>query len=154
MRERTAGTIINNTSISGRMPMLGQGAYGAAKHALEGYSDTLRPELSQYEIDVVLIEPGPVDTRFGETALQKKDGIDYPDAYEWFETMYDDRTVIDQAPGAISPDRVAQTMLRAANSRTPRTPYLVGPHAQPVAFEGLVPDWARDLEFDLFRRFM
>lgn len=68
MREHGSGTIINNSSIYGRVPMIGQGAYCASKYALEGISDTLRAELSEYDIDVVLIEPGPVDTRFGDRA--------------------------------------------------------------------------------------
>lgn len=154
MRERNAGTVINNSSIFGRMPMIGQGSYVASKHALEGYTDTLRAELSEYDIDVVLIEPGPVDTRFGETALREKAAIDRSDAYEWFDEMYDDRTFIDQAPGAISPDRVARTMVRAATSDAPLTRYLVGPHAQPVAFEGMFPDKIQDLSFNMFKRFL
>lgn len=154
MRERESGTIINNSSIYGRTPMIGQGPYTASKHALEGLSDTLRAELSEYDIDVVLVEPGPVDTRFGETALRKKAELDRSDAYEWFDEMYDDRTFIDQMPGAITPDRVARTMVRAAKNPRPRSRYLVGPHAQPVAFEGMVPDRARDTGFDFFRRFL
>lgn len=45
-------------------------------------------------------------------------------------------------------------MLRAANSRTPLIRYLVGPHAQPVAFEGVFPDRVRDQGFDPFKRFL
>lgn len=103
---------------------------------------------------MVLVEPGPVDTRFGATALGTKTGIDRSNEYEWFEEMYDDRTFIDQMPGTITPDRVARTMLRAANSRSPLTRYLVGPHAQPVAFEGMFPDQVRDMGFDMFKRFL
>ena len=66
--------------------------------------------------------------------------------------MYDDRTFIDQASGAITPDRVARTMLRAVNSTAPLTRYLVGPHAQPVAFEGMFPDQFRDQGFEMFKR--
>lgn len=154
MRKRDSGTIINNSSIYGRVPMIGQSAYCASKYALEGISDTLRAELSEYDIDVVLIEPGPVDTRFGETALREKRGIERSDAYEWFDEMSDDRTFIDRAPGAITPDRVARTMLRAANSSAPLTRYIVGPHAQSVAFEGMVPDLFRDQGFDVFKRFL
>lgn len=134
--------------------MIGQGVYVGLKHALEGISDTLRAELSEYDIDVVLVEPGPVNTQFGSTALRTKAEIDRSDGYEWFDEMYDDRSFIDQVPGAITPDRVARTMLRAANSRDPLTRYLVGPHAQPVAFEGMFPDQARDLAFDMFKRFL
>lgn len=62
MRERKQGTIINVSSISGRMAMPGLGPYSATKFALEGFSESLRFELLPLGIHVVLIEPGSYKT--------------------------------------------------------------------------------------------
>lgn len=62
MRMQKQGRIINMSSISGRMGFPGLSAYTASKHALEGYSESLRLELKPFGIDVSLIEPGSYQT--------------------------------------------------------------------------------------------
>ncbi|MEH7155013.1 SDR family oxidoreductase [Neobacillus drentensis] len=62
MRTRKKGRIINISSISGRFAFPGLSAYVASKHALEGYSESLRLELKPFGIDVSLIEPGSYQT--------------------------------------------------------------------------------------------
>ncbi|PFP30605.1 short-chain dehydrogenase [Bacillus sp. AFS073361] len=62
MRARKQGRIINISSISGRLGFPGLSAYVASKHALEGYSESLRLELKPFGIDVSLIEPGSYQT--------------------------------------------------------------------------------------------
>lgn len=62
MRERGQGTIINVSSISGRMAMPGLAPYSASKFALEGFSESLRFELLPLGIHVVLVEPGSYKT--------------------------------------------------------------------------------------------
>ncbi|MEH7074637.1 SDR family oxidoreductase [Neobacillus drentensis] len=62
MRTRKKGRIINISSISGRFAFPGLSAYVASKHALEGYSESLRLELKPFGIDVALIEPGSYQT--------------------------------------------------------------------------------------------
>ncbi|MFJ7726422.1 SDR family oxidoreductase [Neobacillus sp. NPDC097160] len=62
MRANGHGRIINMSSISGRMGFPGLSAYVASKHALEGYSESLRLELKPFGIDVSLIEPGSYQT--------------------------------------------------------------------------------------------
>ena len=69
MRRQGEGRIIQNSSILGLVAMPYRGAYNASKFALEGLSDTLRQELSGTGIHVVLIEPGPVLSRFRANAL-------------------------------------------------------------------------------------
>ena len=56
------GVIFNISSISGKIGMPGVGAYTASKFGLEGLSHTLRRELMKYEVDVVIIGPGPIKT--------------------------------------------------------------------------------------------
>jgi short-subunit dehydrogenase len=63
MRRRKEGTIINITSIGGIMGLPFQGYYSAAKFALEGWSEALRMELRQFNIKIIVIEPGDFHTR-------------------------------------------------------------------------------------------
>lgn len=62
MRDQRSGTIVNLSSVSGRMALPGLGAYAASKHAVEGMSESWRAELAPWGIRVVLIEPGPFKT--------------------------------------------------------------------------------------------
>ncbi len=62
MRSAGSGLIINTSSLVGRISPPFFGTYTATKHALEGYSQALRYELSPFGVDVVLVEPGPFGT--------------------------------------------------------------------------------------------
>lgn len=62
MRNQRKGKIINMSSISGRIGFPGLSPYVSSKHALEGYSESLRLELKPFGIDVHLIEPGSYRT--------------------------------------------------------------------------------------------
>ena len=68
MRARGFGRIIQNSSVLGIAALPFRGAYVASKFALEGLSDTLRLELHGTGIDVSLIEPGPITSRFRANA--------------------------------------------------------------------------------------
>ncbi|HAT6935728.1 TPA: SDR family NAD(P)-dependent oxidoreductase [Legionella pneumophila] len=69
MREQGQGRIINISSILGVVSMPFRGAYNASKYALEGLSDTLRLELSGSGIKIITIEPGPINSRFRDNAV-------------------------------------------------------------------------------------
>ena len=62
MRKAGTGLIINTSSLVGRMSPPFFGTYTATKHALEGYTQALRYEVSPFGVDVVLVEPGPFGT--------------------------------------------------------------------------------------------
>ena len=87
LRANGSGRIVNCSSVLGLVAMKWRGAYNASKFAVEALSDTLRLELRGSNIHVVLIEPGPIATRFTEHALEAFDrNIDqtashYQDAY-------------------------------------------------------------------------
>lgn len=70
MRRQGHGRIVQNSSILGLMPLPYRGAYVASKYALEGLTDTLRLELAGSGIQVSLIEPGPILSRFRDNALR------------------------------------------------------------------------------------
>jgi short-subunit dehydrogenase len=67
MRKNERGRIINISSISGRIGFPGMSPYTASKHALEGFSESLRLELKPSGIDVVLVEPGSYRTNIWST---------------------------------------------------------------------------------------
>lgn len=69
IRANGGGRIINNSSVLGLVAMKWRGAYNATKFAIEALSDTLRLEVRSSGIHVVLIEPGPIKSRFVEHAL-------------------------------------------------------------------------------------
>ncbi len=68
MLKQQRGWIIQNSSVLGLVAMQYRGAYIASKFAIEGYTDTLRLELSNTPIRISLIEPGPIETQFRHTA--------------------------------------------------------------------------------------
>ncbi|MEH7419327.1 SDR family oxidoreductase [Neobacillus drentensis] len=78
MRARKQGRIINMSSISGRFGFPGLSAYTASKHALEGYSESLRLELRPFGIDVSLIEPGSYQTNIWSSVDQLENNPDSP----------------------------------------------------------------------------
>lgn len=69
MRENNAGKIINISSGAGKVYFAMGAWYVASKHALEGWSDSLRVELKPFNIDVVLIEPGAISTEFNDVSV-------------------------------------------------------------------------------------
>ncbi len=78
MREKKSGRIINITSMGGKIYTPLGSWYHATKHALEGWSDCLRLELAPLGIDVIVIEPGLIETGFGDVlaeGLLKRSGV-------------------------------------------------------------------------------
>lgn len=129
MRRQGHGRIIQNSSILGFAPMPYRGAYNCAKFALEGLTDTLRLELKGSGIQVSLIEPGPILSRFRVNALQKlKDNINMDDSIH--RTQY--RAAIQRlaSPGPAVPftlpaEAVVRRLIHALESRHPRARYYV-----------------------------
>jgi NAD(P)-dependent dehydrogenase (short-subunit alcohol dehydrogenase family) len=141
MRSRRRGRIINVSSVAGRVATPFMGAYNASKFALEGMSDALRLELSPFSIKVVLIEPGPVRSNFGE-AVQETVSTDSP--YARFQRRWrGTRGASDFF--SRSADHCAAVIVRAALSPHPRVRYRVTPHALLAEIgRRLVPDRVTD----------
>jgi NAD(P)-dependent dehydrogenase (short-subunit alcohol dehydrogenase family) len=73
MRKNSSGTIVNVSSIGGKVGLLPFfTAYHASKFALEGYTESLRQELNEFGINVILIEPGAVGTNFMDNMKNAK----------------------------------------------------------------------------------
>src|SRR5919112_2587895 len=69
MRNQGSGNIINVSSVGGKIGLPLNSAYISSKFALEGLSESMRYELEQFGIDVILIEPGVVKTNFFENVV-------------------------------------------------------------------------------------
>jgi len=120
MRERRGGTIINVSSVAGRMSAPFMSLYHASKYAIEGLSDSLRFEASLHGIRVKLIEPGHFKTGFIDRSLRVTQHPEYEvplrNYMEWVH-LEDER-----APG---PEPVAEAILRAAEDTSPKLRYPV-----------------------------
>ncbi len=68
MRARKFGKIFNISSVGGKFGTPLGGWYHASKHALEGYSDSLRNEVRPFGIDVIIIEPGAIESEWSGVA--------------------------------------------------------------------------------------
>jgi NAD(P)-dependent dehydrogenase (short-subunit alcohol dehydrogenase family) len=147
MRDQEAGTIINLSSVNGRIAHPTSGIYSGSKFALEAMSDALRSEVAGFGIDVVLIEPGPVDTDFWDRATTEESvpESERTPAYEAFYRAADDAgTVGSGGPIAIAPEDVADTVLNAASCTDPAARYPVGTFARLALLGRFLPDSWRD----------
>lgn len=151
MREAESGTIVNVSSVTGRLSSPGMGAYSASKFALEAMSDALRGEVETFGVDVAVVQPGPVDTNFDDRADAELDPLDQTDAYESVYKAYDDARNLGGV-GSVSPEAVANVILEAGTSTNPQSRYTVGPVSRYGVLAGLLPDWFRDAVFRLLRR--
>ena len=81
MRSQRAGKIVNVTSIGGKMATPLGGWYHASKFAVEGLSDSLRMEVKQFGVDVIIIEPGGVKTEWAGIAIDHANNASGSSAY-------------------------------------------------------------------------
>ncbi len=155
MRDQEDGTIVNVSSVSGRVSAPGTGAYSSSKAALEFVSDALRGEVDGFGVDVVLVEPGPVATEFTERYEDElTEGLDRrTDVYGWiYDTLEDASVVGGSAPIAADPERVAMVIHDAAEATDPKARYPVGRVAKLMILSRFLPDDLRDLAYRLYRK--
>ncbi|GAB3319156.1 SDR family oxidoreductase [Haloplanus rallus] len=153
MRRRREGTVVNVSSVAGRLSFPGGGVYAGSKFALEAMTDALRAEVDEYGVDAVLIEPGPVDTDFTDRAEAEIEGVERSGAYEDFYDVFEDTQAIGGGgPGAVQPERVAEEVLNAASATKPASRVPVGTLARVSVLGRFVPDRLRDRAFSLLDR--
>ena len=154
MREREDGTIINVSSVAGRIAAPGMGPYSASKHAIEGYSDSLRRELDPFGVDVSVVQPGPVKTAFRDRVDDELGRLDRTDAYEDLYAFQEDATLLGgDSPIAVHPAEVAEAIVEAAVSTDPEPRYVVGRAAQLLVYTRFLPDRVSDGLFAAIQRF-
>ncbi|SDG22013.1 SDR family oxidoreductase [Halorientalis regularis] len=154
MREQGEGTIVNVSSVAGRVATPGMGVYNGSKFALEGLTDALRGEVDDYGVDAVLIEPGPVDTNFDERADEElENGTERSGAYDSIYAFYEEgQTFGGTSALSVPPTDVAETILEAACSPDPDPRYPVGQLAKYSSFLRFVPDRLRDGAYRLVKK--
>jgi NAD(P)-dependent dehydrogenase (short-subunit alcohol dehydrogenase family) len=154
MRKQGWGKIVNLSSVGGTLTLPGGAFYHATKHAVEALSDAMRFEVGGFGIDVVVIQPGPIKTEFGNTAIANvgrvsQNGSAYAafnqhvagkihEAFEgWMAVM------------AGAPEDVARAIERGISASRPRTRYPITAAARTMM---LLRRWLPDRGFDAFLR--
>ncbi len=129
MRRKGEGRIVNVSSMGGEMVMPLGGAYHASKFAVEAISDALRLEVARFGIKVVVIQPGPIKTKFGDRFSSSRAVAPSSGPYDRFKTIIRDRYMEfykDPIGGATS-EQVAEVILEAATAPSPRTRVKISP---------------------------
>ena len=146
MRQKGSGSIVNITSMGGKIYTLLGGWYHATKHALEGWSDSLRLELAPFGINVVVVEPGLIETGFGNVvaeSLLKRSGSG---AYAELTQAVAESTKDAYRPGRGSnPKVIAAVVSKAVKAKRPRTRYTAGKYAKAMI---AMRNWLGDRMFD------
>jgi NAD(P)-dependent dehydrogenase (short-subunit alcohol dehydrogenase family) len=142
MIERRSGRIVNIGSILGRLTLPFSGAYSASKHAVESISDALRMELAPFGIEVVLVEPGPVESAFSDNARRRIEPLlaraDTP--FEHLRSVVE-RRLASTRTGAVTAAACAEVIARASLAPRPPPRILVTRRARAAL-------WARRLLTD------
>jgi NADP-dependent 3-hydroxy acid dehydrogenase YdfG len=148
MREQRSGRIVNIGSMGGKLTFPGGGAYHASKYAVEALSDALRFEVAGFGVEVVLVEPGLITTKFDEKVAAGMPEFDGPYA-EFNQAVLKSTTEVYAGPMAKlggPPEAVAKTIEKALTKKHPKPRYLVTPSAYgAIATRRMMPDRAWDL---------
>ena len=144
MRAQKAGRIVNISSVMGLIPAPYMALYGASKHAVEGYSESLDHEVRGQGVRVVLVEPAFTRTAFDRNLVRSDAPLDVYDV----ERAGRDRFLSEAMESADAPDVVAKVVVKAATASTPKPRYTAGSKARQVSFlRRFVPAGAFDRSF-------
>jgi short-subunit dehydrogenase len=129
MRRQGYGRIVQNSSVLGLVTLAYRGAYVASKFALEGLTDTLRLELEGSGIQVSLIEPGPVESRFRPNGHAKfRENIDLEHSVHRDRYRAAEERLLKEGPAqpfTLPPEAVLKKLIHALESPRPKPRYYV-----------------------------
>jgi short-subunit dehydrogenase len=130
MREQKSGTIINISSVLGETYGPLAGWYLSSKHALEGWSDALRVELKEFDIDVVIVQPGAINTNFFNVSRSYLDKYkqDSNYAHLYGEPVADSENSV--LSNQSEPIVIAKVINKAINAKNPKTRYSAGAYSK------------------------
>ena len=141
MRGAKSGTIVNISSMGGRIWMPIGGWYHATKHAVEVLSDTMRVETRPFGVRVVVVQPGAIESEWSGIAARtlresSKDSV--------YGTLIAPMAkILEGYTSAAKPEVVADAVSRAVNSPNPRRRYATPMDARIfIFFRWLLPEWA------------
>ena len=129
--KKTAGRIINISSISGLFNSPFNGAYSISKHALESMTDVYRRELRRYGIKVIAIEPGPIKTDIWQKNLNSMDKYTHTDYNDVLQKA--DMMIEKAETSALPVSRISNLILKCLTKRNPKTRYIV--HKKKLLFK-------------------
>ena len=129
MRRQGSGRIVNISSVMGLIPAPFMALYGASKHALEGYSESLDHEIRATGVRVVLVEPAYTRTSFEGNVYQADQQLD---VYQSARTNAEG-VLRDEMKTADTPELVANAVVKAATEANPNRRYAAGRMARQVS---------------------
>lgn len=130
MRKQGHGRIINCSSVLGMVVLPWRGAYNASKFALEGLTHTLRIEMRDTPIHIILIQPGPITTKIRENAIPHfEKWIDWKISHRatQYEKTYLKRLYEDRGKDRfeLPPSAVTKKLIQSLEAKNPRPCYYV-----------------------------
>ena len=117
------GRIINVSSLAGIIASPFTALYSASKYALEAISDGLRRELFIYNIDVISVLPGAVNTPIWETARSCKNAYEHTDYAPYFAKI--NKKLDNTIRQSVEPIQVAKAVYKGLSKTRPKTRYIV-----------------------------
>jgi NAD(P)-dependent dehydrogenase (short-subunit alcohol dehydrogenase family) len=126
-RQGPAGRIVNITSSGAKVAIPLLGAYSASKFGLEGMTDALRRELMLFGIDVVIIEPGTVNTAMYDKG-EKEDLSEFKQTEYWAAVQKFQKWIVNEArTNGLAPERLGEAVHVALTTAKPKARYAVIP---------------------------
>ena len=122
MRERNSGTILQISSLAGSIGVPMQAYYSASKHAVDGFTKSLRMELKKFNIKVVLVKPGFIKTDLADSFLESETYIsDYNSLRKSIKGV-----IQTSLKNGNSPNKVAEDVLKILKKSNPSYYYNIG----------------------------
>jgi len=135
MREKKWGKIVNISSVGGKIYEPLGGWYHATKFALEGLSDCMRLELKGFGIDVIVVQPGPIRSEWGDIASDNLIKTSGKGPYKKIaEGMMNNFKNFYSEKRSSPPEEVARIIYKSVLSRCPKTRYPAGKGANMILF--------------------
>ena len=127
MRRQNSGTIVNVSSVGGRIGLPALSAYHSTKFALEGLSESIAFELEPFGIRVVIIEPGVIRTNILNSSSSAKKALDPKSPYfSLSQKLNDNFKSMMESESSSPPEEVAKVILQAVTSENPQLRYSIG----------------------------
>ena len=135
---RSSGTVVNISSIGGKVALPTYPAYAGSKFAMEALSDSLRREVSGSGVKVAVVEPGAVKTAMAERGIATADRLKAEmatDQLERYGALIDAMSNLAQSfeTDGVPAEDAAKVIAKAATASRPRTRYTVGRDAAILA---------------------
>lgn len=133
MRKNSYGKIVNISSVGGKVGLPMGSWYHASKFAIEGMSDSLRNEVRQFGIDVIVIEPGGTKSEMialgSEDLMQVSGNTVYKGMAHSIQKMY-----AEMEKNSVDPIVIARLIKKGIEAKSPKTRYIGGAMAKPMLF--------------------